>query len=216
MKATFPLLWLALGLASGLLVAEAEPQTNSLVSTNAADAHLLSPMDRLLFRIVEDPVQAGAETVSVTPLQEIWFPVCRGSVEWIAIDARGKTLAQVKTELKTKLDADYYQNASIELRLQDRSQKSGQVIFWGAVRAFSIPLAPGEQKSIFEGVLEAQPTEWANLKKVRLQRINPVTKKPETPQIIDVEAIKKGDLKNDILLQDGDRIEIPEAVFKIF
>ncbi|MBI4323894.1 MAG: hypothetical protein HY674_01380 [Chloroflexi bacterium] len=221
MKATFPLLWLAAGFVSGLLVAEAQPQTNSLAltnsvaSTNVADTHLLSPMDRLLFRIVEDPVQAVAETVPVTPLQEIYFPVSRGAVEMILIDIRGKTLGQVKAELKAKLDADYYQNATIELRLQDRSQKGGQVLFFGAVRANSIPIAPGEQLTIFEGVTAAGPTEWANLKKVKLQRLNPVTRKMEI-QTINVEEIKKGDLKNDIPLENGDRIEIPEALLRFF
>lgn len=185
-------------------------------ATGAAnDNQILNPMDKLAFRIQEDPAKGAPETMAVTALFELHFPISRAAADMVTINVKGKTLAQVKQELKIALDADYYLNATIDLKLLDRSQKGGQILFYGQVRAYAIPLAPGEQKTLLEGVLQAGPTEWANLKRVEVQRIDPNTQKPDL-KIIDVEAIKNGDRRNDILLQDGDRIKIPEVKFKVF
>ncbi len=203
-----------LGVAVG--AAEGEPPAGAAVGAGpSSDQQILNPLDKLAYRVLEDPVKGVPELVSVTALYEMHFPVSRGSAEMISIGVRGKTLAQVRQELKGVLDEEYYRNATVELKLLDRSQKGGQILLFGQVRAFSIPLAPGEQMTLLAGVLQAQPTEWANLKKVELQRIDPVTQKPVV-QVIDVEAIKNGDRKNDVLLQDGDRIKVPEVKFKIF
>lgn len=197
----------------------AEPAAAAGTAKPAAPAagyenQVLNPMDKLSFRIQEDPVRGAPEQVSVTALYELHFPISRGAPDLISIQVKGKTLQQVRQELKAALDADYYRNATVDLKLLDRSQKGGQILFYGSVRTYTIPLAPGEQKTLLEGVLQAGPTEWANLKRVELQRIDPGTQKPEI-KVIDIEAIKNGDRKNDLLLQDGDRIKIPEVKFKL-
>ena len=218
MKNALNLMWVAL-LALTSAGFAAEPAKAGAASKPAApvasyENQALNPMDKLSFRIQEDPVRGAPEQVSVTALYELHFPISRGAPDMISIQVKGKTLLQVRQELKAALDADYYRNATVELKLLDRSQKGGQILFYGSVRTYTIPLAPGEQKTLLEGVLQAGPTEWANLKRVELQRIDPGTQKPEI-KVIDVEAIKNGDRKNDLLLQDGDRIKIPEVKFKL-
>lgn len=224
MRLLIALLLTSLGLASaGARAAEAvSADAPAAAVTNVPappltgfESQVLSPLDKLAYRVLEDPVKGVPEVVSVTALFELHFPVSRGAAEMISIGVRGKTLAQVRQELKAALDADYYRNANVDLKLLDRSQKGGQILLFGQVRAYSIPLAPGEQLTLLAGVLQAQPTEWANLKKVELQRIDPATQKP-TSRIIDVDAIKNGNRENDVLLQDGDRIKVPEVKFKIF
>ena len=68
---------------------------------------------------------------------------------------------------------------------------------------------PGETKTVFEGVYQVGLSEFANLKKVKLNRLNPQTKETES-RVIDLEAVRKGDRAKDVPLQDGDRVEVPE------
>lgn len=191
----------------------AAPVTNTADSPGPpppGDTYQLNVQDKLVFRIHEDPMKGPApEEISVTPQGELNFRVTRGSDEMITINARGKTLAQVRQELKARLEADYYHTATAELKLKEQSRRAGQVLFFGAVRNNLLPLVPGEPKTIFEGVYQVGVNEFANLKKVKLSRVDPKTGKPETT-IINLEAIKKGDRTQDVQLQDGDRIEIPE------
>ena len=88
-------------------------------------------------------------------------------------------------------------------------QRLGMVMFYGAVRGNFLQLGLGEQKTLFEGVYQVGVSEFSNLKKVKLNRVDPVSGKTEI-KIINVEKVKQGDRSEDILLQDGDRIEVPE------
>ena len=205
--------WVALaviGLFFGLGGVAGRSQTNAPTTVGAEDSYPLNLQDKLLFSIQEDPISSATpEELYVNAQSELHFRVSRGADEMLTINVRGKTLAQVKKELKAKLDADYYQSATIDLKLKEQTRRAGQVLFLGAVRGNVLPLAPGETKTIFEGVYQVGVNEYANLKKVKLNRVNSQTGKSET-YVINLEAIKKGDRAQDMPLQDGDRIEVPE------
>jgi protein involved in polysaccharide export with SLBB domain len=207
---------LAVMLAEGLVL-PAQPNTPA---TNApapfkagADFHL-SPADRLAFMIEDDPVKgAEPDLVSVNALGQASFRVTRGSDMTITLDVKGKTLAEVVAMLKAKLDADYYNDAQVKLELKETTARFGQVLFIGrGTRGNMLQLMVGEEKRIFEAVYQVGVNEWANLKKVKLMRVDPETQKTEM-KIIDLEEIKKGNRANNVILRSGDIIDVPERMF---
>ncbi len=191
----------------------AESKTAAPAPASPEDAYQLNVQDKLIFSIREDPIKSALpDEVFVNAKGDAYFRTSRGSEDIITINVRGKTLSQVKEELKKALDKDYYYNATIDLKLKDQTRRQGQELFMGQVSGSSLLLAPGERKTIFDGVTLVGTTKFANLKKIRLSRFDPATGKTEI-RTIDLEKIKKGNRSEDIELQDGDRIEVPEKSF---
>ena len=212
------------GMAADVAVRPGRPQSSAnpgqgaSVATNttpvlAKSSDQLGSGDKLQFVIEEDPATAGGTKgpteLVVGPGGEVNFPVSRDADQFISVNVRDKTLAKIKDELKSKLDADFYQNATIQLRIKEQAQKRGEILFTGQVRASVLPILPGESISLFEAMVKVGYTEFANLKKVRLHRVNPTTGKTETT-IYDVDAMIKGDHSKDVHLQDGDHVEVKE------
>ena len=129
----------------------------------------------------------------------------------VTINIRGKNLGQVKEELKRKLEADYYYRATVELFLIDRTKSVGKVIFFGKGGVHGVvQLLPGRETLLSEAIVHLHPTRFANLKKVKVNRIDPETQKTEEI-IVNVDAVLyKGDRSKDLILQDGDRVEVPD------
>ena len=174
----------------------------------------LMPNDRLAFRIEEDPVKSSDPTaVTVTPLGEIHFQVTRGSDLSVVVNARGKTIAEVKSELKSRLDAEYYQNATIFLNVLNHNMQLGKVLFVGPAIKGVIQLRPGETKTLTEAIIQLGYNDFVNLKKVTVERIDPVTKQPSTIDVNVDSVIRLKDRSKDILLQDGDRVKTRDNIF---
>jgi len=198
-------------------------QATTTGSTNAPvldqEARELKPLDTLRFNIVEDPPGRGVfPPVQITELGDAQFVISAGSQEYVKVKAAGRKLADLRKEIKEKLDAEFYQNATVNLELmktresEERSKvnpgSSGKVVVHGSISA-QIPMRDGEKLMLSDvfASLSSQ-SQYANLKKVELQRIDPVTKKTQTI-IKDVKRmLEKGDLKDDIELKDGDRIHV--------
>jgi protein involved in polysaccharide export with SLBB domain len=172
--------------------------------------------DKVEFSIEEDPVKSGGpQELIVLPLGDINFPVSRNSDLLIPIRAAGKTIDEVKASLKAKLDADYYQNATVFLRPKEQAPRRAQVLFTGQVRTSILNLNGGETVTLFEALLRVGTTEFAHLKKVTVHRKSGAAGKPET-LVLDVAAMQKGDRSKDISLQDGDLVEVPEKTLRLF
>lgn len=174
------------------------------------DAYQLQPGDKVYFRIEEDPAPARSaeEVVAINALSVIQFPVTRGSDVMVTVNVKGKTLAQVRQELKTKLDEDYYVDCHLRLGLKDQSQRPGKVLFTGAVKSNVLQLTPGATVTIYEAIAQVGTTEFANLKKVVINRVDPASQKPRVITV-DIDQIRK-DRSRDIPLQDGDRVDVKE------
>ncbi len=210
-----------LGLAPLIYSAEPSPpkrpplaQTNSAPVLDPGESYQPNPQDKFLFRIEEDPNKGSEPEIrNVSALYDIQFNASHGTDTPISLNVRGKTIAEIKKELKAKLDADYYQNATVYLKLFDQFQRPGKVYVTGIMRG-QVTLQPGEQKTVMKAILElGGESEYANFKKVKLFRFNPATNK-EDITIIDVGAmLKGGSRKDDKVLQDGDHIEVPEKGF---
>lgn len=215
------LLSLLLGPAIEGLMAQAVQSTtssagaaapNALMATATSD-YKLGPQDKLTFQIEEDPVKTGPiETITVSALGDIQLPVSRGYDERIIVLAKGRTLKEIETEIKTKLEADFYKRATVHLRLVDQSRRVGQVLFYGMVRG-TVELFPSEQKMLSAAIIQLGYNEFADLKKVKVHRIDPVTKESKTITVDVKEILKTNDRSKDVILQDGDRVEVLERGF---
>ncbi len=175
----------------------------------ASSGQTLEPGAKVSFTLAEDP-RAGTVPLELTvdPRSYLHFPVSRGFDETVDILVENKTCLQVQKELKEKLDGNYYKNATVVITPGPQPLLPGKIILTGPVRANFVPIIPGEHKNLLEVILTAGPSEFANLKKVKIMRTDPVTGKTEE-KIYDVEDIKKHPTK-DVPVRDGDRIDIRE------
>lgn len=174
------------------------------------DTYVLRTEDRLQFRIAEDPIPDRSPiSVVVNSVGEASFPVSRDSDIRLNVRVRGKTLAEVRDELKRVLEQEYYRQATITLTLDDKKFSPGKAIFLGEVQGI-VPIVPDEPaKMLAETVMSLRPSDYADLKRVKLHRMDPQTKATET-RIIDVRRIIKENVRDeDVELQDGDRVEVP-------
>jgi protein involved in polysaccharide export with SLBB domain len=180
------------------------------VRAQGAEDYVLRSEDRLQFRIAEDPIpDRNPISVVVNSVGEASFPVSRDSDIRINLRVRGKTLAEVRDELKRQLQQEYYHQATVTLMLDDKKFTPGKAIFLGEVQGI-VPIVPDEPaKMLAETVMSMRPSDYADLKRVKLHRLDPQTKTAET-RIIDVRRIIKENVRDeDIALQDGDRVEVP-------
>jgi protein involved in polysaccharide export with SLBB domain len=189
-----------------------QPPTGTATETNAVK---LAPMDKLLYRVQEDPA-SGSSQVAVSSLGKIQFPVSMGFENVVvSVDAKGLTIDEVAEALKKQLEAKYYKKATISLSLVDKAQKMGQAFFTGEAKGV-VALPPGEEVSLSSALIKLGYSEFANLKKVELQRMDKTTGKKLPVQVLNMEAvIKKGErgAEKDPILQDDDRIRVPERSF---
>jgi protein involved in polysaccharide export with SLBB domain len=187
-----------------------------LAQAAAPESHQLSPMDKLTISIDQDPIPGRPIEVAVSSLYNLEIPVSRCCESTIALNVKGKSVAEVQAELKSRLQQEYYKNADVQLKLVERdpNRRVGQVWLRGAVKGNIVQLEGGKRKTLWEALTQVGTTEFAKLSKVRVDRVDTVT--GETKKIfVDIEAVDKGDRNKDLELQDGDRITVSEKWFNI-
>lgn len=206
---------------TGILFAQDTTPGGSNTNTPVADQENrdLKPRDTLRFNVLEDPAGRGIfPQIQITDLGDAQFPISTGSGEYISVKAAGRRLAEVRKELKQKLDADYYQNSTVSLDLlsvagSDQrgggSVNAGKVIIYGAVNA-TIPIREEQKLTLSEIFAQlSSQTEFAKLTRVEVMRVDPANKQ-NTTIIKNVKKLLDGDLADDMELKDGDRIKVAE------
>jgi protein involved in polysaccharide export with SLBB domain len=182
----------------------------------APENHAFAPLDKLTISIEQDPVPGRPVEVLVSSLYNLEIPVSRCCEATISINVKGKTFAEVQSELKTKLEQEFYKVANVSLKLvdRDRNQRVGQVWLRGAVKGNIVQLEAGKRKTLWEALTQVGTTEFAKLSKVRVDRVDAVS--GETKKIfVDIEAVDKGERAKDLELQDGDRVTVAEKWFNL-
>ena len=204
-------------------------------STTVVDAENreLKPHDVLGFLIDQDPsvVEAlrggnggsgDAETIYVTDAGEAMFRVTRTSPISVKLSVAGKKLEVVRKELKVLLDAEYYQDCSFRLDLQAvnrssammESASSARVVLYGSGGlSGTFPIIEGRKLMLSDIIISAggkSGNEYANLKRVKVRRFDPVSKKETVIEANVTNIIEKGDRNADIELKDGDRVEVSQ------
>jgi protein involved in polysaccharide export with SLBB domain len=198
------------GLLTSLNGLAAGADTNAAAQGNPANAYRLSPTDKVSYWVDEDPKRVGESPLAVSSLGTIQFPVSWGYSLTIPIETRNKTLDDVKSELKTKLEERYYKSATVHLTLLTQTQRKG-VVYFRTMITGTLEIFPGEEKTVTQAILErGGGGDFANLKKVKVTRVDPVTKKTKVYDINVKALLEKPDPAKDLILQDKDIIEVPE------
>jgi protein involved in polysaccharide export with SLBB domain len=204
------------------------------LSTTAIDpeARELKPHDTLRFLIEQDPAfvesqrnggGADAEFISVTDGGEAIFHVSRSSPVSVKLNVAGKKLEAIRKDLKALLDADYYQDCSFRLdllgvvRLPGQMDSVAKVVLYGdGGLSGTFPIPEGEPLMLSDVILRAGGgggNNFANLKKVRVRRLDPETKKEKIIPVDVKKILESGDRTKDLELKDGDRVEVPDRNF---
>lgn len=197
------------GRSQGSLLSELTRPTSAVGSGSEEIRYELRAGDRLRYRIEEDPATGrDPMVVAVNTVGEASFPVSRESDIRVTLRVRGKTLGQVKEQLTERLLEEYYNRASVVLSLEEKILTPGKVQFFGEMRG-TVPILP-DQPAMFlsEQMLQMGVPDFANLRRVKIHRMDPVT---QTPTVIEVDVrsiIKGGQRSKDVILQDGDRVEV--------
>ena len=199
-----------------LMTADASSETTA-PSPLSAVIYRLGPQDKITYRVEEDPIKTGQpEALTVSALGELELPVSRGYDERIIVQANGRNLTEIKAEIKAKLENGYYKQATVHLRLVNQSRRVGQVLFYGKMVRGAIELFPNEPKMLSAAIIQLGYSDFADLKRVKLHRIDPATGTNQTTTVDVKSILKTNDRSKDILLQDGDRVEVLERNFLLW
>lgn len=169
----------------------------------------LSPGDQVTLEIMEDRDGGLPRVITATGDLDV-PPLGR-------VHVAGRTTGEAMADIKRRLEVDYYYKATVKLsidRVSPTMVKSGTVYLAGEVRAVGpIELIAGESLKLSEAILKSGGFgAWADDRKVQVTRkVGGATK----TFAVDVkEVIQKGRVEKDMVLQDGDRVYVPQAFFK--
>ena len=203
--------------------------TNALVSSLQIDpeARELRPRDTFRYRIHEDPV-GGSDSLraTITDSGEAIFNVSRGFDTYVTIKAAGRRLAEVRSDLKSQLEAEYYVAATVDLNLESIALPQGgtaevggittpssipTVIVFDAMQGeFGVP--DGQPLMLSTIMLKLPSNQFANRKKVEIQRVGP-DGKALPPIVVNVDKLLLENNRSlDVELKAGDRIRVPRKV----
>ena len=173
------------------------------------DTYRLAIGDQLSFRIIED--EEDPKLITVTDSGELEVPYVG------RYPAVGKTCKQLALELKTELEKDYYRQATVIIAVNSKPKSRGKIYLVGAISAPGpIDISGDETMTVSKAILRAGGfTSFADGKDVRVTRnicINPMV---ETNFTVNVSQIfEKGKTENDLPLQPGDLIFVPERMIR--
>ena len=206
----------------GLKAADASP-TNAIITTNSVavtlnssnafnvldDKYRLSIGDQLSFQIIED--EDDPKAITVTDSGDVQVPYIG------RYPAVGKTCKQLALALKTELEKDYYKQATVVIAVDSKPRSRGKIYLVGAIHAPGPQeIASDESLTVSKAIVRAGSfTDFADEKNVRITRST--GSGPDDKQIITVNVariIEKSDTQNDLVLQPGDLIFVPERMIR--
>jgi protein involved in polysaccharide export with SLBB domain len=164
------------------------------------------------FQIVEDRIWNSSDIpkpLVVTDSGEVDVPYI-GRV--MAVD---KTCKELADGIKTALEADYYNKATVVLSLNMANRILGRVYIWGQVRSQgALDIEMNENLTAGEAVLRAGGFgDFADKTKVKVVRAAVDAKgKKQTFDLNMQDILEKGKTEKDIVLQPGDLIIVPSRL----
>lgn len=185
-----------------------------------AETREFKPGDSFIYAIKEDPAKGGKaiQTVKVNDAGEAIFPVSFDAKLYVKVDVKSLTLGEIRQKVKTLLDEEYYNNSTVFLefvganRAPTELEVAPQVQIYGEMQGV-ITLRENEVKRISDAILSISRTPFADLRRVRLHRVDSATGREEI-KVVNVDKIlREGDRSADEILQDGDRIEVRPKTF---
>lgn len=171
--------------------------------------------DRISLKIVEDPEKVLS--LDVQDSGDIQAPYIG------LVKAAGRTCKQVAVSMKTKLEEQYFQRATVIIALEKAVRSKfgpnmvpddmGYVTIYGQVgRQGKYELAPEEELTVSQAILRAGGfTQFAKTKKVKVIRKRP-GQNSVTYEINLHDIMTKGRLEKDILIRPNDVIIVDEKL----
>ncbi|PWU19378.1 MAG: hypothetical protein C5B50_06670 [Verrucomicrobia bacterium] len=183
--------------------------TGTVRSMNSLDNHQkLGPGDRITYRVIED--QDEPRTLLITDSGDLEVPYLG------LVRAGGKTCLELAREIKGLLEKSLYYTATVMISAQviNKTRVMGKVYVTGQVRnsgGYDIPA--GDTLTVSRAILNAGGfSDFSDKRNVRLIR---KTAAGEQTRTINVQEIwTKGKLNDDVLVQAGDLIVVPERLVK--
>ena len=171
------------------------------------DKHILVAGDMIQFLIRED--EDLPMPLVVREDGSVHFPYV-GSVQ-----VHGSTPKQLADFLKLELEKKHYYRATVYIGVERSNRVRGYVRVTGQVRHERIVEIDRKDFRLSDAIFAADGfAPMAKDKEVLLIR----THEDGTVETIKIDTrpiFKKGDIKSDILLKDGDRIVVPKSIFQI-
>ncbi len=193
-------------------------ETNDLVDVNTAsrvsaidDKYKLNIGDQLSFQIIED--EEDPKTLTVTDSGDLQIPYIG------RFPAAGKTCKELAAGLKQELEKNYYYHATVIVAVDAKPRSRGKIYIVGAVRTpGSLEIESDETLTVSRAILRAGSfTEFADEKSVRITRSPASGSKEEGKKIFTVnvaQIFEKGKTENDLVLQPGDLVFVPERMIR--
>ena len=173
------------------------------------DKYQLSIGDQLSLRIIED--EEDPVHLTVTDSGDLQVPYIG------RYPAAGKTCKELALTLKVELEKEYYRVATVVVAVDSKPRSRGKIYIVGSIRAPGPQdLSSDEVLTVSKAILRAGSfTEFADQKNVRVTRgtgLGADAKKTFTVNVAQV--FEKGKTENDLPLQPGDLIFIPERMIR--
>jgi polysaccharide export outer membrane protein len=167
--------------------------------------------DQVTFEIVEDKEVPIAKRITDTGELDVPY-IGR-------VHATGKTCEQVASEIKRRLEAEYYYKATVKLGIDlvnvhpTAPALLGKVYVTGQVRAPGAQdLVPGEKTTVSAIIMKAGGcTQFGDSRKVKVTR--KIRGGGTDSFLIDIKAvIEKGELDQDRDIREGDYVYVPQKL----
>jgi protein involved in polysaccharide export with SLBB domain len=167
--------------------------------------------DIVTFSIAED--REPPQVMRVTDTGELDFSVFPKIGR---ISVVGRTCAQVSEELKHKLEADYYNSATVTLGINqvNHSDSRGRVYLTGDVAAPGPQELPANERTMVStAIIRAGGlAKFADGHRVKVTRKDRITGKTISFPVDVTAIIEKGRWDKDVELLDGDYINVPQKI----
>jgi protein involved in polysaccharide export with SLBB domain len=174
------------------------------------ERYLLSIGDRVGYRVIED--KDDPRSLLISDLGEIDIPYLG------RMKAAGKTCKSLAQEVKTALEAELYNRATVIVAVNQLNPKRGTVYLFGYVRSTGPqPIPSDEVLTLSKAILRAGGFgDFANKKKVTVTRPPAEGKTTPTVFVVNVaEILEKSKLGADIRLEAGDMIYVPGRLINL-
>ena len=209
------LLWLCCGLAAAqdtnqsVFLKESLRVKESIRSMESLDnRQKLGPGDKITYRVLED--QDEPRSLLITDSGDVEVPYLG------LVHAAGKTSMELAREIKGMLEKDLYYRATVMVSAEaiNKTRATGKVYVTGQVRnsgGFDVPA--GETITVSRAILNAGGfSDFSDKRHVRLIRKNGTGEETKTVNV--QEVLEKGKLADDLVVQAGDLIVVPERLVK--
>jgi protein involved in polysaccharide export with SLBB domain len=197
---------------TGLKAAETGVAT-ATTSTNrfnvVDDNYRLSVGDQLSFQIIED--EEDPKGLTVMDSGDLQVPYIG------RYPAVGKTCKELAGALKVELEKDYYRQATVIIAVDAKPRSRGKIYIVGAIRTPGPQeIASDETLTVSRAILRAGSfSDFADQKNVQVTRGSGVGADVKKMFTVNVAQIfEKGKTENDLVLQPGDLIFIPERMIR--